>query len=95
MLKKSVIHHSGQFWKLAAVVIALLVGSFAPLFSSTGISWVSGTIIAIVGYAFGMIAIRCSSCSSMWFWDAALDAGLYRPLFTQASCPKCEHQYDT
>ena len=94
MFKQSVLNQSGQLWKLVVVIMALLVGSFAPLYPALGISWTSGTILACGGYIFGLIAIRCASCNRMWFWDAALDTGLYKPLFTRSACPSCKHQYD-
>jgi hypothetical protein len=94
MLKNSVISHSGQTWKLAAACVALLVGSFAPLVSASGLSWTSGTIVAIVGYLFGVLAIRCGQCSNRWLWAAALDAGLYGPLLKRSLCPRCGHDFD-
>lgn len=93
MLKQSVITKSGQLWKLSVAVLALLVGSFAPLYPVTGISWTAGTVIAIVGYLFGMLAIRCKGCGKMWFWEAAKDAGLYGPLFKQPICPNCGQEF--
>jgi hypothetical protein len=93
MLKQSVVSQSGQFWKLAVAVIALLVGSIAPLFPDLGISWNWGTVIAIAGYAFGMLAIRCKECSKMWFWESAKDARLYGPIFKQSGCPNCGHDF--
>ncbi len=93
MLKQSVISQSGQGWKLVIAILALLVGSFAPLFPDMGISWTLGTVVAIVGYIFGMIAIRCMHCGNLWFWEAAKDAGLYSPLFKKSSCPNCGHDF--
>jgi hypothetical protein len=93
MFSKSVISRSGQLWKLLIAIIALLVGSFVPLFAEEIVSWTAGTVIAIGGYAFGLLTIRCSSCNKMWFWEAALDARLYKPLFKDAHCPCCEHRY--
>jgi protein-S-isoprenylcysteine O-methyltransferase Ste14 len=93
MLKQSVITRSGQLWKLTVAVLALLVGSFAPLYSVTGISWTVGMVIAIVGYLFGMLAIHCNGCGKLWFWEAAKNAGLYGPLFKQSVCPNCGHEF--
>jgi hypothetical protein len=93
MLKKSVITRSGQLWKLVIAILALLVGSFAPLYPVTSISWTAGTVIAIIGYLFGMLAIRCKACGKMWFWEAAKDAGLYGPLFKQSACPNCGQEF--
>ena len=93
MLKQSVITQSGQFWKLAVAVLALLIGSFAPLYPATGISWTSGTVIAVVGYLFGMLAIRCKDCGKMWFWEAAKDPGFYAPIFKRSECPNCGHEF--
>ena len=93
MFKNSVITQSGQLWKLILGVVALLEGSIAPLFPETGISMTAGTVIAILGYAFSLLLIRCKSCNSMWLWEAAKDAGWYGPLFKTAECPACKHNY--
>lgn len=95
MLEQSVIRQSGQVWKLAVSICALLVGSFAPLYPDSGISWTTGTIIAVFGYAFGVLAIRCSKCGSRWFWQAAIGNIGYGPLFKRSSCPKCGEQTET
>ena len=89
MLEQSVVTRSGQSWKLVTAIVALLIGSFAPLFAASGISWTVGTVIAIVGYAFGIVAIRCASCGNRWFWEAAMDAGLYAKIFRSSSCLSC------
>lgn len=94
MLAKSVISKSGQAWKFWLVIAILLVGSFAPLFPATGITWTSGTVLVVLGYGLGMLLIRCARCSSKWFWEAAKDARVYGPLFKSASCPACAHTYD-
>lgn len=93
MASSSVIGLTGQFWKLAIGVAALLVGSVAPLFEASGMSWTVGTIVACVGYAFPCYAVRCPGCGSRWFWQAALDATWYPPLFKGSSCPACKHDY--
>lgn len=89
----SVVSLTGQYWKVAVGTAALLVGSIAPLFAATGLSWTMGTIIAVVGYGFTCLAVRCPACGSRWFWQAALDAGLYKPLFRGHCCPQCKHDY--
>ena len=89
MFAESVIGQSNQMWKLVIAVVALLVGSFAPLFIEDIISWTSGTVLAIGGYVFGMLTIRCSSCKKMWFWEAALDPSVYKRLFKESQCPCC------
>jgi hypothetical protein len=93
MLGKSVIRQSGQLWKLILALAALFTGSFAPLVPATGIGWTSGTILAIVGYAYGIFGIRCSECRCMWLWEAAKDAGWYKRLFGEPSCPACGHRF--
>ena len=30
---------------------------------------------------------------SRWFWSAALDAGLYGPLFRTPACPACKQEF--
>ncbi len=93
MFTHSALGCSGQLWKLVISVLALMVGSFAPLYPALGMSWTAGTVIAIAGYVFGLVAIRCANCKSMWFWEAAKDASLYGPLFKGVECPSCNHKF--
>lgn len=93
MAQTSVISLTRQYWKVAAGVAALLSGSFAPLLEASGMSWTVGTLVACAGYAFTCIAVRCPGCGSRWFWQAALDAGLYGPLFKGSSCPACKRDF--
>ena len=93
MPANSVIRLTGQFWKLAVGALALLIGSLAPLVGASGMSWTTGTVIAVVGYTFACMAVRCPGCGSRWLWQAALDAGLYRPLFTRPACPQCQRDF--
>ena len=60
MFPDSVVARTGQFWKLALAIILLLVGSFVPLFEGAGMSWTVGTILAVVGYAYGLSLIHIS-----------------------------------
>lgn len=93
MNPSSVLRLTGQFWKLAAGVVALVAGSVVPLFEASGLSWTGGTILACAGYAFTLVAVRCPGCGSRWFWQAALDAGLYAPIFKGSACPACKRDY--
>ncbi len=93
MLKSSLLGLSGQLWKLVVAILALIIGSFAPVFPALGISWTAGTVIAVVGYAFGLISIQCAHCGSRWLWEATKGSIGYSPLFKQSSCPKCEHSF--
>lgn len=95
MISSSVLALTGQTWKLVLGIAALLVGSFAPLFAASGLDWTSGTVLAVAGYVFVCLAVRCPNCGSRWFWQAALDAGLYGPIFRQGQCPACKHDYAT
>ena len=89
----SVVGLTGQYWKLGVGIGALLVGSVAPLFAVSGINWTSGTIIACVGYVYSVAFVRCPACGSRWFWQAALDATWYPPLFKGSACPACKHDF--
>jgi hypothetical protein len=93
MFPDSVVSRTGQFWKLALAIILLLIGSFLPLFESVGMSWTVGTVLAVLGYAFGCLFIRCPDCGNRWFWSAALDAGLYKPLMTAPACTSCKKEF--
>lgn len=93
MQQSSVIAATGQYWKLALGVAALVVGSFVPMVEGIGMSWTTGTVVAIAGYAFTCLAVRCPDCGSRWLWQAALDAGLYGPLFKRSTCPKCGRDF--
>ena len=94
MATASVIAATGQRWKLAIALLALLVGSIAPAWpEATGIDWITGSVIAVAGYAYGCLGIRCPACGNRWFWEAALDAGLYGKLFRGSACPKCSRDF--
>lgn len=93
MARQSVVLRTGQLWKLGLAVVALLIGSFAPLWPETGLNWTSGTVLAIGGYVFGCLAIRCPACGSRWVWQAALDAGLYGRLAKSPACPSCGRDF--
>jgi len=92
-MKNSIIGRTGQWWKVIIGMVALLVGSIAPLFESSGISVISGTVLAVVGYGFTVAMVRCPDCGERWFWKALVDAGLYKPLFTKPECPACGKAY--
>jgi len=94
MLKNSLLSRSGQLWKLVVAVAALLFGSIAPLYPALGISWTVGTVIAVLGYGFGLLMITCESCNKRWLWDATIGSTSYGPLFKESSCPDCGHEFD-
>lgn len=93
MAGQSVVRNTGQVWKLVLALGALIVGSFAPIWPETGLNWWTGSALAIAGYVYGLVAIRCPRCGSRWFWSAAIDAGLYGPLMRESSCPACKHDF--
>ena len=93
-MNDSVIARTGQVWKLALAIGLLLVGSIAPAFEASGMSWTVGSILAIGGYAFGLLTLRCPECGNRWFWSAAMDPGWYGPLFKKPACPACKRQFD-
>lgn len=93
MFANSVVTRTGQFWKFAVAIVLMVVGSFAPLWEGFGMSWTVGTILVIVGYAFGVWFIVCPKCSNRWFWSAALDATLYGPLMKTPACPACKQEF--
>lgn len=93
MASSSLLGLTGQYWKLFAGVAVLLVGSLAPLVEATGMSWTVGSILAVVGYGFTLLMVRCPRCGSRWFWQAALDASVYRPIFKGSVCPSCQHDF--
>ncbi|MCC7258420.1 MAG: hypothetical protein IT486_08605 [Gammaproteobacteria bacterium] len=93
MTANSLLARTGQSWKFVLGVAALLAGSIAPLFEASGIGWTAGTVIACAGYAFTLLAVRCPACGSRWFWQAALDAAVYAPIFKGPACPACRRDY--
>jgi len=93
MFANSVVTRTGQFWKLAVAMVLMVVGSFAPLWEGFRISWTLGTILVVVGYAFGIWYIVCPKCNNRWFWSAALDARLYGPLMKAPECPVCKQEF--
>ena len=93
MMADSVVSRTGQFWKLALAIVLLLIGSTAPFFEQSGMSWTVGSIVAVAGYGFALAFIRCPNCNSAWFWKAALYAELYGPLFKKPECPICKNHF--
>jgi hypothetical protein len=87
----SALRASGQMWKFLLANSAMLIGSFAPFWPETGLTWTTGTVLAVAGYAFGCLYIRCPSCCKRWFWEAAMQPELYGPLFKKSACPLCQH----
>ena len=94
MFKNSVVARTAQSWKLILAIVLMVVGSFAPMWEGSGINWTLGTILVVVGYAFGLWFIACPKCGNRWFWAAALDATLYSPLFKGPACPACKQEFD-
>ncbi|MFT4583435.1 MAG: hypothetical protein ACI915_003669 [Gammaproteobacteria bacterium] len=95
MLNRSVITRTGQMWKMLVGIVLVLVGSVAPVFESTGMSWTVGTILATVAYGFVILAIECPKCRQRWFLKALVYAEHYGPLFKGSSCPLCEHDFSS
>ena len=95
MLKNSTVGRTGQSWKLVVAVLALVVGSTVPAIPAANMSWTVGTILAVVGYAFGVLMIRCPGCGARWFWDALMRAELYKAVLTQPVCPECGRDFST
>lgn len=93
-MSQSVVLKSGQLWKLLLAAFGLLFGSFAPMSPEIGVSWTSGTVIAVAAYGFALFAIRCESCGKMWFWEAAKDPVFYGPIFKGSACPCCGHKFN-
>jgi hypothetical protein len=91
MFTTSLMGQSGQLWKFIVAVVALLVGSFAPLFPELGIGWTAGTILAIGGYCFGLYSIHCGACGQRWLWEATKGDIAYSVLFKDSTCPGCKN----
>ena len=91
MSNSSLLSQSGQLWKFIVAVLALLIGSFAPLWPELGIGWTAGSIIAIAGYGFGLYAIHCGQCGQRWLWEATKGDIAYSTLFKDSACPGCKH----
>jgi len=93
MFKNSVIRKTGQLWKLYVGIIAMAFGSVAPAFEQSGLSWTTGTVIAVLGYIFTLAFVSCPECGQRWFYRAILYAEMYGPLFSKSECPKCKKEF--
>jgi hypothetical protein len=93
VLKNSTVGRTRQSWKLVVAVLALVIGSIVPAIPGANMSWTVGTILAVVGYAFGVMMIRCPGCGARWFWDALMRAELYKAVLTQPVCPECKRDF--
>ena len=94
MLQNSVIRKTSQLWKLYLGIAAMAFGSIAPAFEQSGLSWTTGTVIAVVGYVFALVFISCPACGQRWFYRAILYAEIYGPLFRKSECPTCKKDFD-
>lgn len=92
-MENSLLPATGQRWKLIVTLALLIVGSVAPIWPATGIGWWSGTFLALAGYAFGCLLIRCPACGDRWFWTAAQRPEVYAAVFKTDSCPACQRQF--
>jgi hypothetical protein len=95
MFNRSVVTLTGQKWKAIVGIVLMLVGSIAPAFESSGMSWTVGTIIATIAYGFVLLAIECPKCRQRWFLKALVYAEYYGPLFKESSCPLCAHDFSS
>ena len=66
MFGNSVVARTGQSWKLILSILLMVIGSFAPLWEGFRINWTLGTILVVVGYAFGLWYITCPKCGNRW-----------------------------
>ena len=93
MFKQSVISKTGQMWAFYGGVLALIFGSVAPLFEQTGIGWTAGTVIAVAGYGFTALFVKCPACGQKWLAKALMYAEMYGPLFKTSACPGCKKDF--
>lgn len=80
-------------WKLYVGILAMIIGSVAPAFAQSGMSWTTGTVIAVAGYMFTLAFVSCPACHQRWFFRAMLYAEMYGPLFRQPACPTCKKNF--
>lgn len=73
MFESSVIRITGQWWKLIVALFLVIGGGTAVAFGPAEYSpllVIIGAAIALAGFCFACITIRCPSCGKRWFWEA-------------------------
>ena len=99
---QSILRKSGQWWKFILSVTLTLFGGLIMLYGLAGARGASpeillkailgGSGLALLGFTFGCIAIRCNKCGTRIFWHA-----VYRQksqswlmwLLRTSDCPNC------
>jgi len=98
MLADSLIHRSGQTWKVAlglsACGIAFVFMMWGEQFSTRlGFELeVSGTLACLTALAVTVAAVRCQRCGMPWLWAAVRNQGVSQWagwLVAQKVCPRC------
>jgi len=92
-MRSSVVARTGQLWKLVIAILVMVIGSVAPVWPASGLTWTTGTLLAVAGFLFGCLMIRCPACGNRWFWDALMRPENYGPLLSKPDCPACGKQH--
>ena len=99
----SYISRSGQSWKIWLFLLFLLVGSvsmligFSPIANTQPNKFVSfvlgGSCLAIVGFIWLSVSVRCRACKSLLGWRAIKESsvdGWLIWLLKSDTCPVCK-----
>ena len=102
MFDRSVIKHTGQWWKAIVALAALGIGGVA-MFSglllmgrdrALFILVILGMVVIFLGFLFAVTAIRCPRCGVRWVWRAMAGEGSgqwLQSLLARSECPACNY----
>ena len=99
---ESILRKSGQWWKFILFVTLTLSGGLFMLYGMAGVRGASpetllkailgGSGIALSGFVFGCVSIRCNKCGMHVFWHAVhrqKSQSWLMWLLRTSDCPNC------
>jgi hypothetical protein len=102
MQSTNVIVQTGQLWKVAVSLAAVIVGGTGAVIAMTIVGTNPGHPLNLFslalggfGLAFAWMSIRCPNCGARWVWLAMRHhaLGQWQPwLVGLTACPSCGHR---
>lgn len=103
MPQSNVIVRTGQLWKVVVADVLLVSSGAGMVYAQSQIGemtadrftqvMLGSTIVGLISFSFGCLAIRCPQCGLRWVWNAVRTQDVNRWLvflMRLRACPGCE-----